>query len=70
MEGTVEVSGRISYSCQDPWLFSGTLRDNVLFGLPYDPTWYNTVIEACAMDKVIFQFPLCPSLSLTIAHKQ
>ena len=69
LEGTVEVSGCISYACQDPWLFSGTLRDNVLFGLPYDPTWYSTVIEACAMDKVFF-LSVSTSISLPLFKLQ
>lgn len=29
------------------WLINATLRDNILFGLPYDESRYNTVIEKC-----------------------
>ena len=52
MEGTVNVTGRLSYTSQEPWLFSASLRDNVLFGNPFDPERYKTVIEACALIKV------------------
>ena len=45
-------TGRISYSSQDPWVFSDTLRENIVFGLPYHREWYSRVIEACALDKV------------------
>ena len=52
MEGTVKVNGRLSYTSQEPWLFSASLRDNILFGNPYDPDRYQTVIEGCALIKV------------------
>ena len=52
MDGSVEVNGRVSYASQDSWVFSGTLRENVTFGLPYEQPWYTTVLEACALDKV------------------
>ena len=52
MSGRVDICGRVSYASQEPWVFSSTLRENVLFGQKYDPIWYNTVIEACALDKV------------------
>ena len=52
MRGSVEVAGRVSFSSQDPWVFSATLRENILFGLPYHGARYNAVIKACALDKV------------------
>lgn len=52
VEGTVEVNGRVSYASQDPWVFSATLRENILFGTPYDREWYNKVVKVCALDKV------------------
>ena len=52
MEGHMEVRGRVLYASQEAWVFSGTLRENILFGQPYQSDRYNTVIEACALDKV------------------
>ena len=46
------VKGSVGYASQEAWVFSATLRDNILFGLPYDPDRYDTVIEACALEKV------------------
>ena len=52
MDGHMEVKGRVLYASQEAWVFSGTLRENILFGRPYKPDWYNTVMEACALAKV------------------
>ena len=48
----MSIRGTVAYASQEACIFSTTLKDNVLFGLPYDPDWYNTVIEVCALDKV------------------
>ena len=39
----------IAYVAQDPWIMDGTIRENVLLGIPYDEKWYNEVISACAL---------------------
>ena len=52
MDGHMEVKGRVLYASQEAWVFSGTLRENVLFGQTYQPDRYSTVMEACALDKV------------------
>ena len=55
VRGSVELQGTVSYSSQDPWVFSATLRENILFGKPYDKVWYEKVVTACALDKVGFE---------------
>lgn len=39
------------------WLFSGTIRENVLFGEPYNKEIYAEVVEACALREDISRFP-------------
>ncbi|KAI9205349.1 P-loop containing nucleoside triphosphate hydrolase protein [Polychytrium aggregatum] len=50
-------SRKIAYATQNPWVVAGTIRDNITFGLPFNPTWFNKVIKACAMDTDIAGFP-------------
>ncbi|XP_015437285.1 PREDICTED: multidrug resistance-associated protein 4-like [Dufourea novaeangliae] len=48
---------KVSYASQQPWLFSGTVRQNILFGLPYDRERYVAVTKACALTRDFQQFP-------------
>lgn len=49
--GLVSVHGRIAYVSQQPWVFSGTVRSNILFGRKYEKERYEKVIKACALKK-------------------
>ena len=48
----MDVNGRVSYASQTPWVFSGTVRENILFGAPLDMERYNAVVDACALRQV------------------
>lgn len=46
-EGSLLVNGTISYAPQEPWLFEGTIKQNILFIEDYDE------------QRLGFKFPLC-----------
>lgn len=52
IEGNVKVRGTVSYVSQEPWIFSGTVRQNILFGKDYDEKKFENVIDVCALRKV------------------
>uniref|UniRef100_A0A452EAJ0 ABC transporter domain-containing protein n=1 Tax=Capra hircus TaxID=9925 RepID=A0A452EAJ0_CAPHI len=52
-QGQVSVHGRIVYVSQQPWVFSGTVRSNILFGKKYEEERYEKVIKACALEEVM-----------------
>ena len=55
--GDVLINGDISYSSQESWLFSGTVRNNILFGLPYDKLRYQETVKHCALMTDFQQLP-------------
>jgi len=48
--GVVTVVGRVAYAAQQPWILNASVRDNILFGAPYDPMRYWEVVRACALE--------------------
>lgn len=61
--GSVNVFGSVSYASQEPFLFSGSIRQNILFGQPFDAERYRTVTRICALDQ---DFRLLPHKDNTI----
>lgn len=43
------VQGDLSYAAQEPWLFTGTVRNNILFGEEFDRKRYDEVTKCCAL---------------------
>lgn len=51
LRGTVRVSGKQAYVPQSPWILTGTIRDNILFGSIYESEKYERTVKACALIK-------------------
>jgi len=47
----------VAYVSQQAWVQQGTLRDNVCFGRTYNETRFLKVINACALERDLCQFP-------------
>ncbi|PAN23691.1 hypothetical protein PAHAL_4G110800 [Panicum hallii] len=56
ISGSVEVFGSVAYVSQNSWIQSGTVRDNILFGKPFNTELYEKAIKSCALDKDIENF--------------
>ncbi|GJQ84115.1 hypothetical protein Trydic_g12088 [Trypoxylus dichotomus] len=66
-EGTIDINGEISYASQEPWLFAGTVRQNILFGLPMERARYKMVVKRCALER---DFTLLPHGDKTIVGER
>ena len=55
--GTISWPTSLVYVPQTPWVFSGTIRENILFGQPYNQDKYSTILEACSLTEDVKRFP-------------
>ncbi|KAJ3347530.1 hypothetical protein HDU83_002046 [Entophlyctis luteolus] len=49
--GSIDIFGKIAYSSQAPWLQSASIRDNILFGAPFDANRYEETLRACCLKQ-------------------
>uniref|UniRef100_A0A668SA07 Multidrug resistance-associated protein 4 n=1 Tax=Oreochromis aureus TaxID=47969 RepID=A0A668SA07_OREAU len=54
--GTLKIKGQLTYASQQPWVFPGTIRSNILFGRELNPKKYERVLRACALKKDLEMF--------------
>jgi len=54
--GSLRYKGTIAYVEQEPTIFAGTLKENIIFGRPYDEDLYQQVVGACSLQRDIKLF--------------
>ncbi|KAF9920431.1 hypothetical protein FBU30_009761 [Linnemannia zychae] len=57
-KGSVKVYGSVAYASQQAWIFNATVRENIVFGKPFDQNRY---------DRVLFASGLLPDLEILAA---
>ncbi|XP_071508424.1 ATP-binding cassette sub-family C member 4-like [Diadema antillarum] len=57
LSGSIKTQGRIAYASQQPWVFGGTVRDNITFGRDHVERKYRSIIRVCALTTDIKQLP-------------
>ena len=57
IRGKISSVGKIAWVGQQPWVFSGTVQDNVLFGEPFDQNRYDLTLQTCDLIKDLQRFP-------------
>ncbi|XP_067315093.1 ATP-binding cassette sub-family C member 4-like [Pseudorasbora parva] len=62
-KGVVKIKGELTYASQQPWVFPGTIRSNILFGKELHPQRYERVLKACALKR---DMELLPDGDLTV----
>lgn len=51
LSGQLRVMGSMAIVSQQAWIFNDTLQENILFGLPFDESKYQAVIECCSLQR-------------------
>lgn len=51
----ISVDGSLSYASQEPWIFPGNIRDNILFGSCFNETRYKNTLQLCCLKNDIRQ---------------
>ncbi|KAF5548078.1 multidrug resistance-associated [Fusarium phyllophilum] len=49
--------GGVAYCSQTPWIFQGTIRDNIVGQSELDNSWYQFVIRSCELDVDLDRMP-------------
>ncbi|KAK7394457.1 hypothetical protein VNO78_14985 [Psophocarpus tetragonolobus] len=57
ISGTLKVCGSKAYVSQSPWIQSGKIEENILFGKEMDREKYEKVLEACSLAKDLEVLP-------------
>ena len=55
--GRITKHGKVVCAPQVSWIFSGTVRENILFGAPHDKRRYEEVVTACQLVSDFETFP-------------
>ncbi|KAI7978902.1 ABC transporter C family member 10 [Camellia lanceoleosa] len=57
IQGTIHVYGTIAYVSQSAWIQTGTIQENILFGLGLDNERYQETLEKCSLVKDLDLLP-------------
>lgn len=56
LRGEREIYGTFGLCQQNAWLYNDTVRENIVFGLPFDEEKYRQVLRECSLDADIGRF--------------
>ena len=48
-DGLININGSTAYVPQQAWIQNATVKNNILFNLPYNEDFYNKCIESCSL---------------------
>ena len=58
IEGNLFIKGSIGYVPQQAWVFSGSVKQNIVFGKAFEEDRYDKVMRACCLEqaRICFSF--------------
>ncbi|CAF0933395.1 unnamed protein product [Rotaria sordida] len=57
VEGISKIYGNIAYVSQTPWIFAGTIRENILFCKQFNKDKYERILKSCCLITDLQSFP-------------
>ena len=54
--GSISYHGKVAFVPQIPWVFSATIRENILFGLAFNEERFQQVVHICELTKDLANF--------------
>lgn len=57
VKGEVVVHGQTAYVAQQSWVMNASVKENIVFGHRFDPSFYDKTIKACALIEDFAQLP-------------
>ena len=53
----IDCQGSVIYLPQTAWVFSGTIKENILFGQPFEESKFERIIDVCALKEDFQRLP-------------
>ena len=57
IKGDIKLNGTVFYVSQEPWIFSATIKQNIIFGKPYEKEKFNEIVKICALTEDLKLLP-------------
>ncbi|KAF2095001.1 ATP-binding cassette glutathione S-conjugate transporter [Rhizodiscina lignyota] len=57
LRGEVVVRGTTAFVAQSPWVMNASVKENIVFGHRFDPSFYEATVKACALVDDFKQLP-------------
>ncbi|KAF9432051.1 hypothetical protein BGZ76_011324 [Entomortierella beljakovae] len=56
-QGYSNLNGRVAYVAQEAWIMNCSVKDNILFGKPFDQERYSRVLQSCSLLRDLEMLP-------------
>ena len=56
-KGSVEIRGSVAYVPQQPWIQNATVKNNILFGRPFDSKRFKAAVKTCELTPDFAMLP-------------
>ena len=56
VSGQIDIKGSVFYVPQEPWIFTASLKQNILFGKAFNKRKFDEIIKVCCLEEVIIDY--------------